>query len=102
MRKAGLTMLFILALSSVALASKPKPMQCDAWACKGVTCSPAKYQAVRHAFLPPWILASPTYGAALSESGVGMLALLLGFAVRRSRRPAIAQEAPAADLPVNS
>lgn len=89
-------------MASVSLASKPEPMKCDAWACNGESCAPAKYQAVRYAFLPPWILASPTYGAALTESGVGILAVLLGVAIRRSRRPAIVEEAPAVEAPVKS
>ncbi|GAC1430586.1 MAG: hypothetical protein NVSMB68_02870 [Thermoanaerobaculia bacterium] len=102
LRKAGLSAMLVLALASVSLASKPKPMKCDSWACKGDSCSPAKYQTVRHAFLPPWILASPTYGAALTESGVGMLAILLGVAVRRSRRPVAGQEAPSVKASANS
>lgn len=102
MRKAGLTMLLILAVSSVSLAAKPKPMKCDAWECNGTVCAPAKYQAVRNAFLPPWILASPIYGAALTESGVGMLALLLGVAVRRTRSAATVDEAPSVKAPANS
>lgn len=96
-----MAVVIFLALASVSLASKPKPMRCDSWACKGTTCSPARYQAVRYAFLPPWILASPTYGAALTESGVGMLAVLLGIAVRRARRAASAEEDPAVKAPVN-
>ena len=84
MRKPVLSLaLGILATAAVAVAAKPKPMECDAWACKGEFCAPAKYQAVRHAFIPPWLLETPIYGAALTETGLLSIVVLGGLALRR-------------------
>lgn len=78
--------LFALAAVSVALAARPKPMECDAWLCKGKACAPAKYAKVRSAptILP--IFASPLYGAAVVEGGAGLAAFALGSAIARRRR----------------
>ena len=61
-------------------------MECDAWACKGEFCAPAKYQAVRHPFLPSWLFETPLYGAALTESGLLAIAVLVPFSIRRRTR----------------
>lgn len=98
MRKPFLTLtLAILATASVAVAAKPKPMECDAWACKGEFCAPAKYQAVRHSIIPPFLLETPIYGAALTESGLLAIVLLSGLALRRRGVNEIEEVRPAGD-----
>jgi len=72
---------------SVALAgSAPKPMACDAWACKGASCAPAKYAVVRNvpALLP--LFGSQLYGAAAIEGSLGLAGFLAGVVFVRSRR----------------
>jgi len=61
-------------------------MACDAWACKGSSCAPAKYAEVRSAptILP--LFSSPLYGAAVLEGGAGFAIFLLASAVSRRRR----------------
>lgn len=96
MRKPVLNLtLGILATAAVAVAAKPKPMECDAWACKGEFCSPAKYQAVRNSIVPPWLLETPIYGAALSEAGLASIVVLGGLALRRRTNHAANAAKPA-------
>jgi len=102
MRRTFIGVLGSLAIASVALAAKPKPMECDAWACKGEFCAPAKYQAVRHSFLPPWLLDTPVYGAALTETGLLAIALLIPYSIRRREKETMAQPESAGDLGVTS
>jgi hypothetical protein len=71
---------------SVALAAKPKPMPCGAWACKGSSCAPAKYAKVRSLPILFPFYSSPIYGAAAIEGGLGFAAFLLGSTVARRRR----------------
>lgn len=98
MRKPVLNVsLAILATAAAALASKPKPMECDAWACKGEYCSPAKYQAVRNSIIPPFLLETPVYGAALTEAGVLSIALLSALALRRRGAGVVEAAEPATD-----
>jgi len=78
----------VLGAASVALAAKPKPMACDAWACKGASCAPAKYAQVRSAPTMLPLFRSPIYGAAVLESGAGLAAFLLAATVSRRRRAA--------------
>lgn len=89
--------LFLAAGLSVALAAKPKPMDCEAWKC-GPKCAPAKYAAVR---VPPNLLplfGSQLYGAAIVEGGLGLLAfgLVRIVSVRRRRTTALTAPAPLA------
>ncbi len=94
------TGLFLGAALSVALASKPKPKDCDSWKC-GPSCAPTKYAAVR---VPPVLLplyGSQLYGAVVAEGGLGLLAFgLVRVASARRRRerasaPAIRPSEPA-------
>lgn len=84
----------VLTVVSVALAAQPRAMACDAWMCKGVHCAPAKYARVRMAptILP--LFASPTFGAAVVESGIGLGVFLLGSAISRRRRATIEAARP--------
>ena len=81
---------------SVALAGKPKPMACDAWACKGASCAPAKYAEVRSAPTMLPLFSSPIYGAAVLEGGAGFAIFLLAASVSRRRRTAARDTAAAA------
>ena len=92
----------ILATAAVAVAAKPKPMECDAWACKGEFCAPAKYQAVRNSIVPPWLLETPVYGAALSEAGLLSIVVLGGLAVRRRNSNAVDAAKPAPNPEVSA
>ena len=92
--------LFLGAGLSVALASKPRPKNCDSWKC-GPSCAPAKYAAVR---VPPLLVplyGSQLYAAAVTEGGLGLLAFgLVRVASARGRRalptsPAIRPSEPA-------
>lgn len=74
-----------LAGLSVALAAKPKPMDCDAWECKGNSCAPAKYVAVRQSPILRWLEASPMHQAFVYEGG-GVAAALLVVGVVSGRR----------------
>lgn len=76
----------VLGCVSVALAGKPKPMACDAWACKGASCAPSKYAQVRSAPTMLPLFSSPLYGAAVLEGGAGFALFLLTSAVSRRRR----------------
>ena len=76
----------VLGCVSVALAGKPKPMACDAWACKGASCAPSKYAQVRSAPTMLPLFSSPLYGAAVLEGGAGFAIFLLASAVSRRRR----------------
>lgn len=76
----------VLGCVSVALAGKPKPMACDAWACKGASCAPAKYAEVRSAPTMLPLFSSPLYGAAVLEGGVGFGLFLVAASVSRRRR----------------
>lgn len=82
------TGLFLGAALSVALASKPKPKDCDSWKC-GPSCAPTKYAAIR---VPPVLLplyGSQLYGAVVMEGGLGLLAFgLVRVASARRRRDA--------------
>ena len=88
----------VLGCVSVALAGKPKPVACDAWACKGASCAPSKYAQVRSAPTMLPLFASPLYGAAVLEGGAGFAFFLLACAVSRRRRSS-AKEAGAAAPP---
>jgi len=83
-RRIGVTLLLAVAITSAALAEKPKPMECDAWSC-GEKCAPAKYEAVRSYWMPPWLLTNPLYGAAILESAAVGGLLLIGGIARRKR-----------------
>lgn len=85
----------VLAAVSVALAAQPRPMACDAWMCKGAHCAPQKYAKVRTAptILP--LFASPTFGAAVVEGGIGFGVFLVGAAVTRRRRATTGAARPA-------
>ena len=61
-------------------------MACDAWACKGSSCAPAKYAEVRSAPTMLPLFSSPLYGAAVLEGGAGFAIFLLASAVSRRRR----------------
>lgn len=76
----------VLGCVSIALAGKPKPMACDAWACKGASCAPAKYAQVRSAPTMLPLFSSPLYGAAVLEGGAGFAVFLLASALSRRRR----------------
>lgn len=103
MRKQSLNIILgVLAVAATGLATKPKPMECDAWACKGEFCAPAKYQAVRHSIVPPWLLETPVYGAALTESGVLAIAVLVPLAIRKRTSREVGAAAPARDLGVST
>jgi len=78
----------VLGAVTVALAAKPRPMACDAWACKGASCAPAKYAQVRSAPTMLPLFRSPIYGAAVLEGGAGFAAFLLAATVSRRRRSA--------------
>ncbi|MDQ6891496.1 MAG: hypothetical protein M3167_02320 [Acidobacteriota bacterium] len=85
--------LFFAAALSVALASKPKPKDCDSWKC-GPSCAPAKYVAVR---VPPRMLplfGSQLYSAAILEGGIGLLAFGLVRISSERRRRAEERSAP--------
>ena len=92
----------ILATAAVAVAAKPKPMECDAWACKGEFCAPAKYQAVRNSIVPPWLLETPVYGAALSEAGLLSIVVLGGLAIRRRKSNVVDEAKPASNPEVSA
>lgn len=89
----------VLGCASVALAGKPKPMACDAWACKGSSCAPAKYAEVRSAPTMLPLFSSPLYGAAVLEGGAGFAIFLLVSAVSRRRRTSVRDTAPAPPSP---
>lgn len=102
MRKTVVGTLAALAIASVALAAKPKPMECDAWACKGDSCAPAKYQAVRHSIVPTWLLDTPVYGAGLTEAGVLAIALLVPYSIRRRTKGSEVEPEAVPDLGVTA
>ncbi len=84
-RGLAFTGLFLGTALSFALASKPKPKDCDTWKC-GPSCAPAKYVAVR---VPPRMLplfGSQLYPAAITEGGLGLLAFGLVRIVSPRRR----------------
>lgn len=83
----------VLGCVSVALAGKPKPVACDAWACKGASCAPAKYAQVRSAPTMLPLSSSPLYGAAVLEGGVGFGIFLLASTVSRRRRTSARESA---------
>jgi hypothetical protein len=83
----------VLGCVSVALAGKPKPMACDAWACKGASCAPSKYAQVRSAPTMLPLFSSPLYGAAVLEGGAGFALFLLASAVSRRRRTSAKESA---------
>ncbi len=90
----------VLGAVSVALAAKPKPMACDAWACKGASCAPAKYAEVRSVPTMLPLFRSPIYGAAVLEGGAGLAAFLLASTVSRRRRSSAKEAgAPAPSSP---
>jgi len=102
MKKSALFAAVLLSAGvSVALAAKPKPMECGAWACKGNSCAPAKYSKVRSSPILFPFYSSPLYGAAVIEGGGGFAAFLLASAVARRRRTAgeVAPTAPAPPKP---
>ncbi|MFN2385564.1 MAG: hypothetical protein ABR576_04670 [Thermoanaerobaculia bacterium] len=78
---------------SVALAAAPKAKSCESWLCKGQTCSPAKYVAVRNAptLLP--LFGSQIYPAIAIEGSLGLAVLLAARLATRRRRPTPAEEA---------
>jgi hypothetical protein len=86
----------VLGCVSVALAGKPKPMACDAWACKGASCAPAKYAEVRSAPTIVPLFSSPLYGAAVLEGGAGFALFLLASTVSRRRRSSAREDVVAA------
>lgn len=89
MKKPALFAAIVLSAGvSVALAAKPKPMPCGAWACKGGACAPAKYAKVRSSPILFPFYSSPLYGAAAIEGGAGFGAFLLASVVARRRRAA--------------
>lgn len=85
MRKQLGVLVLGLGIAGAALASKPKPMECDAWSC-GKRCAPARYAAVRDPWMPPWLLASPVYGAIVLESTALGSLIFVGAIARKRRR----------------
>lgn len=77
--------LFLGAALSVALASKPKPKDCDTWKC-GPSCAPAKYVAVRVPARMLPLFGSQLYSAAIVEGGLGLVAFGLVRIVSPRRR----------------
>ncbi len=95
----GFALLLVLTAVSISLAAAPKPMACDSFKC-GPSCAPAKYVAVRTPPTLPPLFASPVYGAAVIEGGIGLLAVLFGARLSVKRRAKVAREeaAPAGVL----
>jgi len=85
MRKQLGVLVLGLGIAGAALASKPKPMECDAWSCSK-RCAPARYAAVRDPWMPPWMLTSPVYGAVVLETTALGSLIFVGAIARKRRR----------------
>ena len=86
--------LAITAAFSVSLASQPKPMDCDAWSCKGNSCAPAKYVSVRNSPILRWFDSSPVNGAFVLEGSLASALLVAGVFSRRRRHAEMGRPAP--------
>lgn len=92
---AAFTALLMAGGLSVALAAAPRAKSCESWLCKGQSCSPAKYVAVRNAptLLP--LFGSQVYPAVAIEGSLGLAVFLAASLTARRRRVSPGEEAEA-------
>ena len=92
---AAFTALLMAGGLSVALAAAPRGKSCESWLCKGRSCAPAKYVAVRNAptLLP--LFGSQVYPAIAIEGSLGLAVVLTATLVARRRRLSPGEQAQA-------